>query len=152
MYLVQSREALLKSLLATLGVILLFASALLIYKGYQEHTSPTRVYGSWLEMQVVGSSRDVLMFNETGVFRNNHLLTTRFDFDGSIIRFKTGQGEVVYQLRGKAESPRLKRIQPKKPSQVFIKKGYEHTLKEQPRSLRGSPRAAFSLKPDKNDD
>ena len=126
-----------KSLLALLGVLLLGLSGMLIYKGYQDYTNPAHVYGNWLEIKVMGDRRDVFRFDKVGVYRNNHLITTRFEFDGKLIRFNVGGSEIIYQLNGSKSSPQLKRIQPDRPIQTLIKEGYEHTL-EKPQSLRPS--------------
>ncbi|SHE35306.1 DUF2850 domain-containing protein [Vibrio gazogenes] len=117
-----------KSLLAVLGLLLIGCSAVLIYMSYQDYTSPKKVYGVWLETQVMHDRREVITFNKRGVYRNSHLITTKFDFNGKQVQFKSGGQEHIYQISGTASSPQLKRIEPSQPVQVLIKKGYEHTL------------------------
>ncbi|QMV16984.1 DUF2850 domain-containing protein [Vibrio spartinae] len=119
-----------KSLLAVLGLLLIGCSAVLIYMSYQDYTSPKKVYGAWLETQVMHDRREVITFNKRGVYRNSHLITTKFDFDGKLVQFKSGGQEHIYQISGTAASPQLKRIEPSQPVQVLIKKGYEHTLEK----------------------
>ncbi|SHO57002.1 DUF2850 domain-containing protein [Vibrio quintilis] len=128
-----------KSLLALLGVLLLVLSGFLIYKGYEDYTNPKLVYGNWLEIKVLGDRRDVIRFDKQGVYRNNHLITTKFEYDGKTIRFKTGGSETIYQLSGTENSPQLKRVEPSRPIQTLIKEGYEHTLNK-PSALRMVPR------------
>ncbi|MEI8633304.1 DUF2850 domain-containing protein [Vibrio sp. PP-XX7] len=99
-------------------------SGILIYKGYQEYVNPKQIYGNWFEIKVMPDRREVIKFTDKGVYRNSHLVTTKFKYDGKTIRFKAGgEMETIYQLSGTVNSPQLKRIQPDKPVQTLIKKG-----------------------------
>ncbi|MDQ2189904.1 DUF2850 domain-containing protein [Vibrio sp. B4-12] len=103
-----------------------FATLLLV--SYQEYTSPKNVYGSWIEIGTPSYSTEVLTLNSNGVFRNNRLVSTQFEYDGDKIVINTGSGVTIYQLAGTTNSPQLKRIEPVMPLQRFIKQGYESTV------------------------
>lgn len=103
-----------------------FATLLLV--SYQEYTSPKNVYGSWIEIGTPSYSTEVLTLNTNGVFRNNRLVSTQFEYDGEQIVINTGIGVTIYQLTGTTNSPQLKRIKPAMPLQRFIKQGYESTV------------------------
>ncbi|MDW6005103.1 DUF2850 domain-containing protein [Vibrio mangrovi] len=134
-----------KSVLAVLGLLLISCSAVLIYMSYRDYISPEKIYGSWLETQVMHDRREVITFNKHGVYRNSHLITTKFDFDGKLIQFKSGGRETIYQISGTSASPQLKRIEPSQPVQVLIKQGYEHTLEEPDNAWRRqNTRSAFA--------
>ncbi len=125
---VMSNNNILKSVFTLgLGAIALGCGALIFY-GYQSYTSPKQVYGSWIEINAPGYYTEVLTLNDQGVFRNNRLVSTNFDYDGKKILIKTGKGRAVYALAGTEQSPQLKRIEPASPVQRFIKKGFEDTV------------------------
>lgn len=133
-----SKDKVFKSLFAVgLGVTALLCGALVFF-GYQSYTSPEQVYGSWIEINAPGYRTEVLTLNDQGVFRNNRLISTSFQYDGKRIHIKTGKGSTVYALAGTQNSPQLKRIEPATPIQRFIKKGFEDTVSDegQPTSLR----------------
>ncbi|GAB2643905.1 DUF2850 domain-containing protein [Vibrio panuliri] len=104
------------------------ALSVLIYQNYQQSIDPHRVYGRWIEIGTPTYDRATIEFNQDGVFRNNRLITTKFEFDGSQIRLETGSGWHVYQLSSRQNAPLLNRVQPNSPSQRFVKQGYEHLV------------------------
>uniref|UniRef100_UPI001C04EBC7 DUF2850 domain-containing protein n=1 Tax=Vibrio anguillarum TaxID=55601 RepID=UPI001C04EBC7 len=75
------------------------------------------VCGSWIEIGTPSYSTEVLTLNSNGVFRNNRLVSTQFEYDGDKIVINTGSGVTIYQLAGTTNSPQLKRIEPVMPLQ-----------------------------------
>lgn len=112
-----------------LGLTLLAcAFGLLLLFSYRDYVSPKQVYGSWIEIGAPSYQTEVLTFNEHGVFRNDRMVSTDFDYDGKNIEVETGLGVTIYQVTGTQKSPQLKRIEPSIPIQRFIKEGYEDTV------------------------
>lgn len=98
------------------------------YSSHQNHISPTRVYGNWIEIGAPKQSTEILTFSDAGALRNHRLVTTSFEFDGRIVRLKTGSGLWVYERVGTPRSPQLRRVTPALPPQRFILEGYEDTV------------------------
>ena len=116
----------------------------LLYFSYQNYVNPKNVYGTWIELNVLESSQEVLRFSKKGVFRNDHLVTTTFNYDGKKIKFSTGQGETIYKISGTKKTPQLKRIKPSKPAQILIRE--EDAEKVKAAARKGSTlRPKFSL-------
>ncbi|KJR25470.1 hypothetical protein UF06_16415 [Vibrio sp. S234-5] len=99
-----------------------------IYIEYQKYINPANVYGDWIEIGAPPYQTEILTLSETGVYRNNRLIATSYQFNGKRITIETGIGLTVYQLTGNDNSPQLRRIVPDSPSQRLVKKGYEDTI------------------------
>ncbi|WP_428796904.1 DUF2850 domain-containing protein [Vibrio kasasachensis] len=108
--------------------LILGAFSVLIYFSYQDYIAPENVYGRWLEVGTPSYNRASIEFNQDGVFRNQRMVATQFEFDGRQIHVTTGSGISIYQLTVAKQTPQLKRIQPNSPTQRFVKLGYEHTV------------------------
>uniref|UniRef100_UPI0030C77574 DUF2850 domain-containing protein n=2 Tax=Vibrio sp. 10N TaxID=3058938 RepID=UPI0030C77574 len=118
-------------MLAVILVGFIVLSALLgfaFYNSHQNHISPKRVYGNWIEIGAPKQSTEILSFSDAGALRNHRLITTSFEFDGRIIRLETGSGLWVYERVGTPRSPQLRRVTPALPPQRFILEGYEDTV------------------------
>jgi len=126
-----SKLVVFKSLFATVLGTAALACGALIYFGYQSYTNPSQVYGSWIEINAPEYQTDILTLNARGVFRNNRLISTSFNYDGKNIEIETGKGTTIYALAGTQNSPQLKQIQPGSPIQRFIKQGFEGSLTEE---------------------
>ncbi|USD35428.1 MULTISPECIES: DUF2850 domain-containing protein [Vibrio] len=122
------KEAFLKLSFVTLLVTLAVAFSSLLFFSYQDYVHPKHVYGRWIEIGTPEYNTEVLTFNERGVYRNDRLVTTNFDFDGKVITVTTGGGISIYQVAGTFKSPQLRRLEPNSPTQRFIKAGYENTV------------------------
>lgn len=126
-----SKELVFKSVFWSSLSILGVAFAMLLYVSYQDYVNPKHVFGSWIEIGAPNYQTEVLRFNEQGVYRNDRLISTNFEFDGTAITIRTGNGTFVYELSGTFNSPQLKRTQPTNPVQRFIRQGFEHTISDQ---------------------
>jgi len=123
-----SKQPIFKYIVAIgLGVSAL-ACGSIIYFSYLSYINPKQVYGSWVELNAPDYRQEILTLNDKGVFRNNRLVSTSFEYDGKNIEIKTGKGRAIYALAGTTSSPQLKRIQPALPVQRFIKHGFENTV------------------------
>lgn len=111
-----------------LFVLIILAITILALLSYRNYTHPKHVYGSWFEIGTPSHLTEVLTFNEQGVFRNERLISTQFEFDGQRIKVTTGGGTSTYLLSGTRHSPQLRRVEPLVPHQQFIREGYEHTV------------------------
>ncbi|KGK11373.1 hypothetical protein EA26_08640 [Vibrio navarrensis] len=99
-----------------------------IYIEYQKYIDPSNVYGDWIEIGAPPYQTEILTLSDKGVYRNNRLIATSYQFNGKRITIETGIGLTVYQLAGNANSPQLRRIIPDSPTQRLVKKGFEHTV------------------------
>ncbi|WP_193257778.1 DUF2850 domain-containing protein [Vibrio navarrensis] len=99
-----------------------------IYIEYQKYIDPSNVYGDWIEIGAPPYQTEILTLSNKGVYRNNRLIATSYQFNGKRITIETGIGLTVYQLAGNANSPQLRRIIPDSPTQRLVKKGYEDTI------------------------
>lgn len=106
------------------------------------YTNPKNVYGTWVELNVLESIQEVIVLNEDGVYRNDHLVTTRFDYDGESVKFVTGNGDTVYRVTGTPKLPELKRIEPETPQQILVRKEDQHFFEE---TTKGVLRPKISL-------
>lgn len=82
-------------MLAVILLVMVGLSSLLgfaFYTSHQNHISPTRVYGNWIEIGAPKQSTEILTFSDVGALRNHRLITTSFEFDGRIVRLQTGSG------------------------------------------------------------
>jgi hypothetical protein len=121
---------------------IIFCSSL-FYSSYQNYIDPEKVYGTWLEMGVPDHRREVLVLNQDGVFKNDHLISTTFEFDGTRIYITTGIGITIYQITGTISEPQLKRISPANLSiQEFAR---PETIKARETSIITPPREPLSL-------
>lgn len=125
---VSNKETLMAALFITIGLCLCIALGFAFYTSHKNHISPTRVYGNWIEIGAPKQSTEILTFSDAGTRRNHRLVATSYEFDGRIIRVKTGSGLWVYEKVGTARSPQLRRITPALPPQRFILEGFEHTV------------------------
>ncbi len=123
---------------------LAIAFGALIYFGYQDYTHPKHVYGRWIELGVPSYQTEILVLNSDGVFRNQRLIATKFDFDGKQVTIETGDGSSIYKIAGTHNSPRLKRIAPDYMTQSFIKEGFEGTVKSHSAGSTTSRRNALA--------
>lgn len=117
--------------------------ALLLFS-YKDYVDPKHVHGSWIEIGAPSYQTEVLTFDERGVFRNNRLVSTNFDYNGKNIEVETGLGITIYQVTGTMKSPQLKRIEPSSPIQRFVKQGYEDTITDSEGNAGQTRRAALS--------
>ncbi|ELA4929705.1 DUF2850 domain-containing protein [Vibrio vulnificus] len=115
-----------------------------IYSEYQLYVDPVNVYGEWIEIGAPPYLTERLTLSEQGVFRNNRLVATQYQFDGKRIIVETGNGLTIYQVAGSESSPQLRRLQPATPVQRFVKKGYEDTITESVSGGAQNRRAALS--------
>lgn len=125
-------------------LLLLLGFSSLLYFSYQDYVHPKHVYGRWIEVGAPPYQTEVLTLNSQGVFRNNRLVSTQFEFDGKRITVYTGSGRAVYQIAGTFDSPQLRRLEPNSPTQRFIKEGYENTVDMQGGGAAKHRRAALS--------
>ncbi|EJK2991739.1 DUF2850 domain-containing protein [Vibrio cholerae] len=139
-----SKELVFKSVFWSSLSILGVAFAMLLYVSYQDYVNPKHVFGSWIEIGAPNYQTEVLRFNEQGVYRNDRLISTNFEFDGTAITIRTGSGIFVYELSGTFNSPQLKRTQPINPVQRFIRQGFEHTVSDQGNNAAQLRRSALS--------
>jgi len=123
-----TKETFLKLSAGTLLVALIVAFSAILYFSYKDYIHPKHVYGRWIEIGSPEYDTEILTFSERGVFRNERLITTNFEFDGTLITVTTGSGKSIYQVSGTFESPQLKRLNPSNPTQRFIKAGFEDTV------------------------
>lgn len=123
-----TRTQAIKSITFVVLVIATVGFTTLIYYSYKDYVDPKHVYGDWIEIGAPTYDTDIITLNRTGVYKNNRLVTTNFEFNGKQISIKTGGGETIYAVAGSLKSPQLKRISPETPSQRLIKKGYENTV------------------------
>jgi hypothetical protein len=130
---------LLKIVLSIVGVLLLLSGGFFIYQGYLAYVNPEKIYGTWVEVKVMDDRRDELRFSATGVYLNDHLISTRFRFNGKKVQFRTGARVTVYRLTGTPKLPKMKRIEPAKPLQVLVRKGYEHLVEDDDDTVRIKP-------------
>ncbi|MFM2587273.1 DUF2850 domain-containing protein [Vibrio sp. TBV020] len=131
---------------AAIVVFLLLAAGFssLLYVSYQDYIHPKHVYGNWIEVGAPPYQTEVLTLNAQGVYRNNRLVSTQFEFDGKRITVQTGGGTSIYQIAGTFSSPQLRRLQPNSPTQRFIKEGYESTVDMEGGGAAKHRRAALS--------
>lgn len=122
------KSSAIKTVAATIFVLLALGFSSLLYFSYQDYVHPKHVYGRWIEVGAPPYQTEVLTLNAQGVFRNDRLIATQFDFDGKRITVSTGGGISVYQVAGTFNSPQLRRLQPNSPTQRFVKEGYENTI------------------------
>ncbi|MEF1283808.1 MULTISPECIES: DUF2850 domain-containing protein [unclassified Vibrio] len=122
------KSSAIKTVAATIFVLLALGFSSLLYFSYQDYVHPKHVYGRWIEVGAPPYQTEVLTLNAQGVFRNDRLIATQFDFDGKRITVSTGGGTSVYQVAGTFNSPQLRRLQPNSPTQRFVKEGYENTI------------------------
>ncbi|WP_065546846.1 DUF2850 domain-containing protein [Vibrio scophthalmi] len=115
-----------------------------IYFSYLDYIDPKNVHGRWIEIGTANYNQDTLELNSIGVFRNQRLIATRFEFDGKQVVILTGAGKSIYQLAGTFNSPQLRRIQPNSPTQRFIKQGFEHTVDMEGGGIAKRRRAALA--------
>src|SRR5690606_17847697 len=99
-----------------------------IYIEYLKYIDPYNVYGDWIEIGAPPYQTEVLTLSDQGVYRNNRLIATSYQFNGKRIIIETGIGLTVYQITGNDNSPQLRRLVPDSPSQRLVKKGFEHTV------------------------
>ncbi len=118
----------LKLVLILVSLVMLVISGTMLYYSHLESTNPQMIYGDWIETQVLSDRNEVLTLSEHSVLRNDRLVATSFTFDGSEIHFSTGDGQYRYRWNGSITSPQLIRLEPAKPTQTLIKRGYEQTL------------------------
>jgi hypothetical protein len=138
-----------KSNVIKIAFIIVFCSlatafASLMYISYQDYINPKHVYGRWVEIGAPPYQTDILMLNEKGVFRNDRLVSTKFEFDGKKVYITTGGGTSIYQVAGTFDSPQLKRLEPNSPTQRFIKEGFEGTVDMSGGGAAKNRRAALS--------
>lgn len=136
--------SIIRYLIVSISIAAIGGLLVLIYQSYQESIDPKRVYGRWLEVGTSANTRYTIEFNETGVFRNNRLVTTKFEFNGNKIFIATGSGEYIYQLSNVKDIPRLRRLQPNSPTQHFVKQGYEHLINLEGGGMANKRRSAIS--------
>ncbi|KJY82908.1 hypothetical protein TW81_11945 [Vibrio galatheae] len=133
-----------KTVFIIIFVTLAVAFSSLLYFSYQDYVHPKHVYGRWIEVGAPPYRTEVLTLNSRGVYRNDRLIATQFEFDGKRITINTGGGRSIYQVAGTFDSPQLKRLEPNSPTQRFIKEGFEDTIDMQGGGAAKNRRAALS--------
>lgn len=134
----------LRNVFITLCFMVSIAFVVAVYFSYQDHINPKHVYGQWIEVGTANYNQDTLELNASGVFRNQRLIATQFEFDGSKVFISTGAGISIYKITGTYQSPQLRRLQPNSPTQRFIKKGFEQTINMEDGGLAKRRRAALA--------
>ncbi|NVD08499.1 DUF2850 domain-containing protein [Vibrio sp. JPW-9-11-11] len=123
-----TRSSTFKTVAISVFILLAVGFASLLYFSYQDYVHPKHVYGRWIEVGAPPYQTEVLELNAQGVFRNERLIATQFEFDGKQVFIKTGKGTSIYQIAGTFDSPQLRRLQPNSPTQRFVKEGFEQTI------------------------
>lgn len=141
---VMTKSSAIKSAAAIVFVLLALGFSSLLYFSYQDYIHPKHVYGRWIEVGAPPYQTEILTLNAQGVYRNNRLIATSFDFDGKRVTVKTGGGKSIYQIAGTFDSPQLRRLEPNSPTQRFIKEGFENTIDMQGGGSAKNRRAALS--------
>ncbi|GAD74576.1 DUF2850 domain-containing protein [Vibrio azureus] len=131
-----------------LGVVifcLVIAAILKVGIGaYSNFIAPNNVYGQWVEIDAPPSQTERLTLSPEGVFRNDRLIATQFDFDGTFITINHSIGESIYKLSGSYVSPQLHRITPPLPRQRFTLKSEQDAKVDSASSSQVQRRAALS--------
>ncbi|MFC3023505.1 DUF2850 domain-containing protein [Vibrio zhugei] len=104
------------------------------YASYQDYVAPKHVYGKWIEIGVPDYDTDVLVLSERGVYLNDHLISTTFKFDGSVVTIKTGDGISKYELSTMKNIPKLKLIAPSTVNQTLVKEEFAAQFKSPDRN------------------
>lgn len=120
-----------KIIILVLGLLISFLAGYGIFSSYNASVDPKNIYGNWVELHVLDSRQVIINFNEQGVYRNSHLISTSFIYNGRIIQFSTGDGETTYRITGTQNTPQLKRVQPETPPQILVREEDEHLFEEQ---------------------
>lgn len=120
------------------------AISVIAHLNYQDSINPKHVYGTWLETGTPSYNSASIKFTDHGVYRNQRMISTQFDFDGKKIHVTTGSGVYIYQLSQANKIPQLRRIQPNSPTQRFVKKGYEHLIDKEDGGIAKRRRAALA--------
>lgn len=123
-----THNSMFKTVAISVFVLLAIGFGSLLYFSYQDYIHPKHVYGRWIEVGAPPYQTEVLELNANGVFRNERLVATHFEFDGKQVFIETGRGTSIYQIAGTFDSPQLRRLQPNSPTQRFIKEGFEETI------------------------
>jgi len=123
-----THNSMFKTVAISIFVLLAIGFGSLLYFSYQDYVHPKHVYGRWIEVGAPPYQTEVLELNANGVFRNERLIATHFEFDGKQVFIETGRGASIYQIAGTFDSPQLRRLQPNSPTQRFIKEGFEETI------------------------
>ncbi|MCE0494939.1 DUF2850 domain-containing protein [Vibrio salinus] len=126
-----------KILFFILGLLGVSLAGYMIYVSYSAYVNPKQIYGTWVELNVLETRQDVLVFNKQGVYLNAHLITTNLDYDGKKIKFSTGGGETIYRIAGTHKMPILKRIKPSSPQKMLIRKEDEAQFKQEQSRQKG---------------
>ncbi|MCA2014944.1 DUF2850 domain-containing protein [Vibrio tritonius] len=121
-------EKIFKAVFFSISFVILVVSGVYGYDAYKAYINPSNVYGKWIEVGTPTYQTDILRLSEKGVYRNNHLISTTFEFNGSTVSISTGDGVTKYELTGGETAPQLKRVKPSLPSQTLVKHGYEHKV------------------------
>lgn len=118
-------EKLFKAVFFSISFVILVVSGVYGYDAYKAYTDPSNVYGKWVEVGTPTYQTEILQLSDKGVYRNNHLISTTFEFSGSTVSISTGEGVTEYEFTGGESAPQLKRIKPSMPEQLLVKHGYE---------------------------
>ncbi|MGO1298105.1 MAG: DUF2850 domain-containing protein [Vibrio sp.] len=108
------------------------------YASYQDYVAPKHVYGKWIEIGVPDYDTDVLTLSARGVYLNNHLISTTFKFDGSVVTITTGDGVSRYELTTMNDIPKLERITPENSNQTLVKEEFASQFKAPDRNATPS--------------
>ncbi|WP_161153281.1 DUF2850 domain-containing protein [Vibrio eleionomae] len=123
-----------KLIFMAFSIVIVVSCSILGYDAYKAYINPEHVYGKWVEIGGPNYNKEILTLSEKGVYKNNHLISTSFQFSGSTVTVRTGDGTTKYELDGSEDAPQLKRIKPGSPTQAFVKHGYEAELKHKQQS------------------
>lgn len=85
--------------------------AALFRNGMFAQMPPSQLYGNWVELGVPTYAQDSFSINANGIYTHGRLINTQYEFDGSVLTYKHGDVEYVYQVEDENGS-QLLRIKP----------------------------------------
>ncbi|WP_167494633.1 MULTISPECIES: DUF2850 domain-containing protein [Vibrio] len=103
-------------------LIIIIGASVGSYFLYLAYIDPKNIHGDWIEVGSPQYKTDIITFSEYGVSINQRIVSTRYEFDGTNIRFSTGKGEFLYKKQIGSFPSKLKKVLPKNPTQHFIKR------------------------------
>ncbi|MDN3609554.1 DUF2850 domain-containing protein [Vibrio ostreicida] len=65
---------------------------------YQKESAQQELYGLWQESDVASYSANTLHVTDEGIYWNEDLVSTRYDFDGEILKFSLGNKQQQFYL------------------------------------------------------
>ncbi len=90
---------------------------------YTRHISdPSVIYGEWLETNAPSYDTDTFIIKENGIFTNNRMITSQYEFNGSKLSYYIGDTLYSYQIVDR-DKTLMKRSTPHPARIQFVKKG-----------------------------